>query len=60
MNDDERELLLLLAETVSEELTDYLKLKGLRPGEGVGGRRLIRIGQLATMIAAKGGSATGT
>lgn len=32
----------------------------VRASQGLGGRRLIETGQLATMIAAKGGAATGS
>jgi len=51
MTEEERELLLTLAKTVSEELQNDLAVRGMLPGTGVGGRRLIRIAELARKIA---------
>lgn len=54
MTPAERELLLLVAKTASEELADCVSRRGLKPGEAEGGRRLLRMQALAEQIAEEG------
>jgi hypothetical protein len=58
MTPAERELLLLVAKTASEELAEVLSRRGLKPGEAVGGRRLLRMQALAQQVVEEAGLGT--